>query len=505
VTFIGNLLNRRAAEHGSDVAFIDGGSGAILTWAQLRFGADQWCLAADELGSDRRIGLAVSEPLAMIGAYLAALAAGVTVAPLNSDGTEPERARQAAALGLSAIVTDASDSRWSGGDTWRWSSERACLRRLTDTPAADPAPAADAAVVLASSGTTGDPKIIPLNESQLLHTAQAVVDHHELTAADRGYCPLPLFHINALVVGVLSTVVAGSSLVVERRFSARSFWPVAEQHHVTWLNLVPAIIGILADGNAPDPEVSQRVAFARSASAPLSSAIRERFEAHTGIGVLETYGMTEAASQIAANPRPSAERRPGSVGRPVGLQARVVDREGAAVGAEEIGQVQIRGASVVDHYWRPWNAANDEMAPMAARPDGWLDTGDLGRMDPDGYLYLVGRVDDVINRGGEKVFPRDVEEVLLRDDDVTAAAVVGRPHPRFGQEPVAFVLARPGTDPDALTARLNKRCVAELSRFRRPASITVADSLPAGPTGKIRHAQLRRELATSSRETRRPA
>jgi acyl-CoA synthetase (AMP-forming)/AMP-acid ligase II len=208
------------------------------------------------------------------------------------------------------------------------------------------------------------------------------------------------------------------------------------------------------------------------------------------------------------------------------------------VAADEVGQVEIRGESVVDHYWRPADAKAPADREVAAGPaqagvtagraeagaraeagvaegevpatrDGWLATGDLGRMDGDGFLYLVGRVDDVINRGGEKVFPRDVEEVLLRDHEVTAAAVVGRPHPRVGYEPVAFVLARPGADHDALVQRLTARCEEQLSRFRRPAAITIADSLPAGPTGKIRHAQLRRELAAisqarSSQATRRP-
>jgi oxalate---CoA ligase len=501
VTSIGQLLDRRAAEGASDAAYIDGASGATLTWGQLAFQADQWAMVAGDLGRDRRIGLVISDPLAMVGAYLSALAAGVTIAPLNPDGTAPERARQAAALGLSAIVTDApsAEEEWTDGDTWRWASERACLRRVVSHPTRWPAPAAGAAVVLSSSGTTGEPKIIPLNEAQLLHTARAVAAHHELAPSDRGYCPLPMFHINALVVGVLSNVVAGSTLVVERRFSAHSFWGSVERHQATWLNLVPAIIGILADGDAPPPAVRERVAFARSASAPLPAAVRQRFEQRCGIGVLETYGMTEAASQIAANPRAEAGRRAGSVGRPVGVEARVTDGEGHEAASGEIGQVQIRGASVVDHYWRPCDGAGDSPPGdfVPAWRDGWLDTGDLGRIDAEGYLYLVGRTDDVINRGGEKVFPRDIEEVLLRDAEVTAAAVVGRPHPRFGHEPVAIVVARPGADPDDLAARLASLCNRELSRYRRPAAITFADSLPAGPTGKIRHAQLRRELATT--------
>jgi acyl-CoA synthetase (AMP-forming)/AMP-acid ligase II len=493
---VADLLARRAAEDPGGVAFLEGTTGRTSTWGDLEAGAAGWRGRSDQLAGDRRIGLVVADPLVMIGAYLAALAAGVTVAPLNPDGAPPERLRQAGALGLAAVVTD--DPTLRVGHLPCWVLDAPAPRPPRPGPATVPgAPAGDAAVILASSGTTGTPKIIPLTEAQLLHTAGALVAHHELSATDRGYCPLPLFHINALVVGVLGAVVSGGSLVVDRRFSASGFWRGIDRHGVTWLNLVPAIIGVLAAVDPPSPDLARRIAFARSASAPLPTVTRERFEAHTGIGVLETYGMTEAASQIAANPRRAADRRSGSVGRAVGLEIRVTERDGRPASTGEVGQVEIRGANVVEQYWAPWtgSTAEPEASRSAVSDDGWLATGDVGRMDEDGFVFLVGRLDDVINRGGEKVFPRDVEEVLLGDEDVTAAAVVGRPHPTVGHEPVAFVLARPEADRDALAIRLAARCEQHLSRFRRPVAITVADSLPAGPTGKIRHAELRRELA----------
>jgi oxalate---CoA ligase len=528
---VADLLATRAAGRPDRVAYVEGRTGATLTWGQLEAQAWDWRVIADartEAGSDarrgerdaaaairrgRRIGLVISDPLAMIGAFLSALAAGVTVAPLNPDGALPERRRQQHALGLAAVVTDDPDADCGALPRWLLDTSGAgpILRPLgpacpagPDSPAppSPTAPTWDAAVVLASSGTTGTPKLIPLGQAQLLRTARCLAEHHELGPADRGYCPLPLFHINALVVGVLSTLVTGGSLVVDRRFSAGNFWDVTERHGATWLNLVPAIIGVLASGEPPSAEVSRRIGFARSASAPLPAATRERFERRIGIGVLETYGMTEAASQIAANPRAERHRRPRSVGQPVGLEARVVDRDGHRLGEGQVGHLQIRGASVVSRYWVPCPAGNATGGAGARRVpatrEGWLDTGDLGRIDADGYVYLVGRVDDVINRGGEKVFPRDVEEVLLADPDVVAAAVVGRPHPRLGEEPVAFVLAREGTDGAALGERLSGLCERELSRFRRPAAITVTDALPTGPTGKIRHAQIRRELASQA-------
>jgi acyl-CoA synthetase (AMP-forming)/AMP-acid ligase II len=196
--------------------------------------------------------------------------------------------------------------------------------------------------------------------------------------------------------------------------------------------------------------------------------------------------MTEAASQICANPLDPAERRAGSVGRPVAIGLRIVeagsvDPDRNPLPHGHVGEVEIRGPSVISTSF-----------DGTGGPDGWLPTSDLGRIDADGFLYLVGRADDVINRGGEKVYPADVERVLLADPRVTAAAVVARPHPVTGQEPIAVVIAEAGpADRDDLAADLLRRCEASLSRFMVPAQITVADTLPAGPTGKVRRAELR--------------
>jgi acyl-CoA synthetase (AMP-forming)/AMP-acid ligase II len=349
---------------------------------------------------------------------------------------------------------------------------------------------------MASSGTTGPRKIIPLTEAQLLGTASAVAEHHRITADDRGYSPLPLFHINGLVVGVLSTLVAGSTLVLDSRFSRRHFWDRVADHDVTWLNLVPAIIGLLAD-TAPPAGLTGRIRFARSASAPLAPGTLGRFEGRTGISVLETYGMTEAASQIAANPLDPRRRRPGSVGQGVGIEIRVVDETGGPVGPDTVGSVEIRGDHVVEHYWTA--TEHGLVARPARRAGGWLATGDLGRFDEDGFLFLVGRRDDVINRGGEKLHPAEIEAVLLGDGRVTAAVVVGRRHPVVGEEPVAFVLADvPPAGRARLTEELHDRCRRALSAFKRPAEISVAEALPCGPTGKVRRADVRRQAALTT-------
>ena len=328
--------------------------------------------------------------------------------------------------------------------------------------------------------------------------------HHRLTPADRGYCCLPLFHINAEVVGLLATLAAGACLVVDRKFSRRGFWELIRTRQITWINAVPAIITILA----MDPPVAAdgRVRFIRSASAPLAPSTLRRFEDSFGIPVVETYGMTEAASMITANPL-DGPRKAGSAGRPAGTEVRVVSRDRGLpqpCPAGTIGRVQIRGPGVITEY-----AAGGPAG--AIDPDGWLETGDLGHLDQDGYLFLAGRSDDVINRGGEKIYPREIEEFLLTQPGVRSAVVVAASDEVLGQRPVAYVVpadpavpagrAVPATAPGGpdlaasdLADALHAACATALPRPKRPTEFRLVPELPLGATGKVSRRRLR-ELA----------
>jgi acyl-CoA synthetase (AMP-forming)/AMP-acid ligase II len=327
-----------------------------------------------------------------------------------------------------------------------------------------------------------------LPADQLLATATLVARHNDLTTADRGLNPLPLFHINAEVVGLLATLVAGASLSLDDRFHRTDFWDVAERLGVTWINAVPAIIARLTplrDGE----RVPGSVRFVRSASAPLAATLLRAFEAETGLAVVESYGMTEAASQICANPL-AGPRKAGSVGVPVGVALRVRDATGVDAAPGDVGAVEISGPTVIRRYESPGYESRFS-------PDGWLSTGDLGYLDVDGYLFLVGRSDDVINRGGEKIFPREIEEVLLDAPEVEVAAVIGAPDEVFGQVPVAYVqLAGVGTATPyesvlPILKDLNERLVAAFARTRRPVSVNVVATLPAHATGKVQKGALR--------------
>ena len=349
----------------------------------------------------------------------------------------------------------------------------------TTTAAAGPG-----SVFLVTSGSTGAPKAVVLTEAQCLHVARAVAAHHRLTRADRGFCPLPLFHVNAQVVGLLATLVAGGELVLDRRFRHTGFWDLVADRRITWVNAAPAIVTILARASA-EPAVPACLRFVRSASAALPPVVRDLFVARTGLPVVESYGMTEAASQITATSL-STRHRPGSVGRPVAAEVRVVDDAGRACPPGVVGRVRIRGAGVISGYV-------DGVAADRFDTVGWLDTADLGALDADGHLYLHGRADDVVNRGGELVHPIEVEEVLLADPAVVEAVVAGRPHDVLGAVPVALVRAEAGSAD--LSARLAERCVRELAPFKRPVEIRVVDRLPVGPTGKVRRAAVRAGLA----------
>lgn len=344
-------------------------------------------------------------------------------------------------------------------------------------------------MLLCTSGTTGGRKGVLLSEVQLAHVAGEVANHHDLGPEELGLCPLPLFHINALVIGLLASLAASAGLVIDDRFHRQGFWELVAERGVTWINAVPAIVAILASSDPPMPQPG-RVRFVRSASAPLPAATLHRFERHVGIPILESYGMTEAASMITANPL-HGTRKPGSVGLPVGAEVRVVDGDGdRRLPTGEVGRVQIRGRSVITSY-----ASGG--GPGAFSADGWLDTKDLGYLDEDGYLFLVGRADDVINRGGEKLYPREAEEVLASHPAVAAAAVVGHADPVLGTRPVAYVVPWDGDGgvDNGLGDALRAHCAGRLSPSKVPAEIHLVSALPTGPGGKVARHRLRRRPA----------
>jgi len=480
------LLSTRAGERPDDVAYLRGADGHTLTWRALAEHAGRW----RAVPPGARVGLVITDPLTFTAAYFGCLAAGVTAAPIDPRLTAGELAEVLHRLRIDVLATDDADAAIRPEiDVWQVNLDGP-RRVWAATTAARPSDGAALrpAVLLTSSGTTGRPKGIPLSRWQLMDAARRVAGHHGFRPGERGYTPLPLFHVNAQVMGLLATAVSGASLVIDRRFDAGTYWSRVEEFQPTWLNTVPAVLASL--GRLPAPRSAGRVRFARSASAPLAPEIARKFTDLTGIGVLETYGMSEAAGQITANPVEDPARRAGSVGLPVGVELIVAAPDGTALGPGQEGEVLLRGPQIVGDYL-DLDGDRPERTRPARDAAGWLHTGDVGALDEAGFLYLAGRADDVINRGGEKIYPQEVENVLLEHPAVAAVAVVGAPHERLGQVPVAFVTTRQSIDADALKAW----CEQRLARYKRPSVIEVTDALPLGPTGKVLRRALRAELA----------
>lgn len=494
MAIVSRLLSARACEQPESLAFLSGTDGRALTWRAVAEQAGRW---QHGIAPGSRVGLVIADPLTFTAAYLGCLSAGLTAAPIDPRLTASELSEVLARLRVHVLATDQEEPVIAPGlDTVLvdLAGPRRIWSATTATRPSDDA-ALRPAVLLTSSGTTGRPKGILLTEWQLMHAAQRVARHHRFGPGERGYTPLPLFHVNAQVMGLLATVASGASLVIDRRFDAGEYWSRVEQHAPTWLNAVPAILASLAQRPAPPARLVDRLRFARSASAPLPPATAQAFTERTGLGVLETYGMSEAAGQITSNPLDPRQRRAGSVGLPVELDLIVAGPDGREARPGEEGEVLLRGPQIVSEYLEL-----DEYGPERTRPArtaaGWLRTGDVGIRDEAGFLRLAGRADDVINRGGEKIYPQEVENVLLAHPGVAAVAVVGAPHERLGQVPVAFVTTR-RSDHGELTESLRTWCEQRLTRYKRPTVIEVTDALPVGPTGKVLRRALRSELAGS--------
>jgi acyl-CoA synthetase (AMP-forming)/AMP-acid ligase II len=291
-----------------------------------------------------------------------------------------------------------------------------------------PEPAADApALLMYTSGTTGQPKGVILSHRNVLAGARFVSEAHGLDGSDRVLGVLPLYHINAQIVTVLAPLYHGGSLVMPRRFSAAAFWRLAAEHRCTWLNVVPTIIAYLLQHDEGKTGVSGacRLRFCRSASAPLPPAHQRAFEERFAVGIIETMGLTETAAPVFANPLDRSARKLGSPGRAFGNEARVIDPDsGAERRIGVTGEIVVRGENVMAAYYKA-----PEETDRAFTADGWFRTGDLGYCDEDGFFFITGRRKELIIKGGENIAPREIDEVLLAHPLVLEAAAVGVPDP----------------------------------------------------------------------------
>ena len=455
----------------------------------------------------RRLGLAATDRIAVVmprgaehGLALLAVATASACIPVNPDYTADELRRYFSDLKLTALVTRADMKSASREvacelgiaviDLVPRASEGLGASELVGTPigpaiAEGPAGPDDDAFILLTSGTAARPKMVPLTQASVCLSAYNAGAVLSLVPEDRLLNVLPLFHAHGLISGLLTGLAAGSSVVLTSGFDAVSFFGWLKEFRPSWYTAVPtihrALLSAAKESQRDDPTPPQTsLRLIRSASASLAPATLEGLEKLFGVPVIETYGMTEGASQIAANPR--ERRKVGSVGRAAGPEIAIMDNEGRMVPNGEHGEIVLRGPTMTRGYY------NDPEATKAAFRDGWFRTGDLGYLDADGYLFIVGRIKDVINRGGQKVSPSEVEEVLLSHADVLEAGAFAIPHKKLGENVAAVVTLRPNreTSPSQLRQFVRQR----LAAYKVPSLIRIVPEIPKGASGKIKRGEL---------------
>ena len=338
-----------------------------------------------------------------------------------------------------------------------------------------PPVASDVALFLHTSGTTSRPKGVPLTHGNLMASIANIAATYHLTPDDRSLIVMPLFHVHGLIGATLSTLHTGGAVVVPPKFSAGTFWPTAAKYGVTWYSAVPTIHQILLGRADQDNAPRGSLRFIRSCSSALAPATFQQLEDRFGAPVLEAYGMTEAAHQMASNPLPPGPRKPGYVGKGTGVDVVILDEQGNLQPIGKQGEVSIRGVNVMHGY------LNNPEANASSFTNGYFRTGDQGVIDQDGYLMLTGRLKELINRGGEKISPLEVDAALLEHPAVAEAVSFAAPDAKYGEEVHAAVVLKA----DATPAEIQAFCGKRLADFKVPKVIHVTQAVPRTATGKI--------------------
>lgn len=484
------LLNKAP---GANTAVIVPESGTRITYDSLRqqvtAAADVFISAGIEPGN--RVAIALPNGLESIVCFLAASIAG-TAAPLNAAYRHDEFVFFLEDTDAKILILPPDGA----GEARRAASERNVPVMITSVEAGEvrfsPSPARrtsappqpdDVALILHTSGTTGRPKRVPLRHRHLAVSAENIANTYRLAPDDVALTVMPLFHVHGLMASTLATLLTGGTIVVPEKFNPLSFWRTVRDYRPTWYSAVPTMHRLLlARAGDHRPDGAEHLRFIRSASAALSVHTMQKLEHVFGVPVLEAYGMTEASHQIASNPLPPGARKADSVGLGAGVRISIMDTHGhhKHLGAGHAGEVVIRGPSVIDAY------ENNPEANAASFVDGWFRTGDQGIIDSDGYLRLLARLKELINRGGEKIAPREIGAVLLKHPAVAEAVCFGVPHPTWGEEIAAAVVLRsPAHVPELLAF-----CKDHLADFKCPKKIHVVDAIPRTSTGKIQRRAL---------------
>jgi len=308
---------------------------------------------------------------------------------------------------------------------------------------------------------------------------------HGLSPDDRALCSLPLYHINGEVVTVVAPLVSGGSVVMPRKFSVSQFWNLISEYRCTWFSIVPTIISYLMNETSLEGKNYhlEQLRFGRSASSALPPSLHRAFEEKFKVSIVETMGLTETAAPVFSNPMDPSKRKYGSPGQAVGNRAKIIDNQGNEVPRGVQGEIMIKGDNVMKGYYKA-----PEITSEALEPDGWLHTGDLGYMDEEGFVFVTGRIKELIIKGGENIAPKEIDEALYKHPAVLEAAAIGIPDDQYGEEIACCCVLRPGCE--CTEEELMEHCREHLGEFKTPKTIKFMDELPKGPSGKIQRLKL---------------
>ncbi len=499
---IGELVDLQAERYGDKPFIISPDGPRVVTYRQLgecvnRI-ADSLCQQG--IGKDDKVSILLPNIPEYAYIFFGAMKLGAVANPINVYLKAPELqfVLEHAEGKVVVVSTDFLPLLQEVWQQWGKTLPVALLNEgdedlhFKKAPVRAPSPPAevspeDDAELLYTTGTTGRPKGVLLTHNNLLSEAQFIVDGHGFTENDRALCLLPFFHINGQVVNLISGIFSGGSIILPRRFSARVFWSTLADYEATWFNAVPTIYSILL--NRPEEEVENldlsRLQFGRSASAPFPVSVKKVFEERFHVPIVETYGISETASQVTTNPREVNEQKPGSAGKAQGCEVKIVNKEGQELPRGQEGEIVVRGKNVMKGYYK------DPKATAEALRGGWFHSGDLGYQDGQGFVFITGRIKELIIRAGENIQPREIDEVLYTHPKVQEVATVGVPDSLYGEEVKSFVVLKPGQK--CTEEELLDYCRQRLAAFKCPKSISFLTEMPKSPGGKI----IRRKLVES--------
>ena len=477
-------------------------SGARMSYAELSQQAERTAaaLAASGIGRGDPVAMVLENGPHMAAAFVA-VAAAAAAAPLHPGLREREFRDSLESLRARALIVTAGSETPATMVARQLSVPILQLEaidpaggfRLVGGPAAggklpDPARAEDTALLLHTSGTTAKPKLVPLTQGNLAASAANIASTLRLGPEDTCLNIMPLFHIHGLIGALLSSLCAGASVAATPGFAPMRFFKWLDDLRPTWYSAVPTMHQAILQRSARNAASLGRsqLRLIRSSSAALPPSVLAALEEAFGCPVVESYGMTEAAHQMASNPLPPAVRKPGTVGLAAGPEVAIIDGAGSPQPVGATGEVVIRGANVMAGY------VDNPQANASAFHGQWFRTGDQGICDSDGYFTITGRLKELINRGGEKISPREIDEALLEHPAVAQAVAFAVPHAKLGEEVAAAVVLEEGSD---LTQRALGQFAAErLAAHKVPRVVRFVEAIPKGPSGKLKRVGLAKDL-----------